>query len=178
MYFLKFMMYEPAEDSFLIQKWVRKYAKGKVLDMGCGYGILGLEAMKKNCDVLFVDINPECVEFIKRNNLNVIQSDLFENVQGYFDLILFNPPYLPRDENEPEDAALYNCGGEKGCELLDRFLFNAKKNLRIGGKVLFLFSSLSNFNLTKHEKEYKFTKLDSLNFPFEELYVYLGENSN
>lgn len=177
MYFLGIMMYEPAEDSFLIQKWVRKYAKGKVLDMGCGYGILGLEALKNNCDVLFVDINPECVEFILSQNLNAIESDLFEFVTGFFDLIIFNPPYLPYDENEPKDAALYNCGGAKGCELLDRFLVDAKKNLRMDGKVLFLFSSLSNFDLTKHEKEYKFMKLDSLKLPFEELYVYLGTYS-
>ena len=66
------MIYEPAEDSFLLQKYVKKYAKGKVLDMGTGSGIQA-EAAK---DVLAVDVNPECVEYVKKKGIRAIVSNL------------------------------------------------------------------------------------------------------
>jgi len=89
------MIYEPKEDSFLILKYIKNYCNGNVLDMGCGSGILSLEAMKYSKDVLGVDSNEECVEHCKKKEINVVRSDLFSNVNGKFDLVIFNPPYLP-----------------------------------------------------------------------------------
>ena len=108
------MIYKPREDSFLLQKHVRKYAQGKVLDMGAGSGIQAITALEKTKDVLAVDINPKAVEELKKKNINAKVSDLFSNVKGKFDLIVFNPPYLPADEREPEDSALATTGGKKG----------------------------------------------------------------
>ena len=56
------IVYEPAEDSYLLQKFVKKLVKGKVLDMGTGSGI---QALSVKGDVLAVDINPEAVEKCK-----------------------------------------------------------------------------------------------------------------
>ena len=97
------MIYIPQEDSFLLAKFVREYAKGKVLDVGCGSGILIEAALEKTKDVIGVDIDKESLEYCKSKKLNVIYSDLFSNVKGKFDLIIFNPPYLPEDEIKDKD---------------------------------------------------------------------------
>ncbi|MBS3167547.1 class I SAM-dependent methyltransferase [Candidatus Woesearchaeota archaeon] len=74
--------------------------KGKVLDLGCGYGIIGLTLLltNKKLELTFSDINERAIVITKKNlklnNLeaNVIQSDGFENIKEKFDTILLNPP--------------------------------------------------------------------------------------
>jgi len=164
-------IYEPQEDSYLLQKWVRKFSSGKVLDMGTGSGLQGLSADGADF-VLCVDINPEAVEYVEQKGLNAIQSDLFENVNDKFDLMIFNPPYLPEDTDEPADSQLATTGGKKGSELLERFLKDAKDHLTEEGKILVLISSLTG----KAEdlfKGYEYKLLDSEKLFFEELFVYL-----
>ncbi len=169
------MIYEPSEDSFLIQKYVKKYAKGKVLDIGTGSGILAETALKKTKDVLAIDINEECVEHTRKKGINCIKSDLFENVKGKFDLIIFNPPYLPMDKNEPRDSQLSTTGGKKGYEIIERFLKKTKGHLEEKGKILLVCSSLTgNVELLFKKYRYNFKKLETKKLPFfEELYVYL-----
>jgi release factor glutamine methyltransferase len=173
-------IYEPREDSFLIQKHINRFAKGKVLDMGTGSGILALEAAKYCDEVLAVDVNSEAVMCIKNKikkekikKIKVLQSDLFENVDGKFDLIIFNPPYLPND-TDVKDMALD--GGKKGYEVIERFMRKVKNYLTKDGKILLLFSSLSKKNkidkILKRNK-YVHEQVSSLKLDFETLYVYL-----
>lgn len=167
------MLYEPAEDSSLLQEQVRKYAKGKVLDIGTGTGILAQTAIEKTKDVLAVDINKEAVNHCKKLGINCIKSDLFENVKGKFDLMIFNPPYLPDDKIKLEDDKNY-IGGEKGNEILERFLSEAKNHLNKKGKILIVFSSLTpNINKIIKKNKFKFKKLSERKFFFEKLIVYL-----
>ena len=167
------MIYEPREDSYLLQEYVLKYAGGKVLDMGTGSGILAEIALKKTKDVLAADINLEAVEHAKSKKINAVHSDLFSNIKGKFDLIIFNPPYLP-DDKRVKDIALD--GGKKGYELLERFLKQAKNYLNKNGKILILFSSLTKKNKVDKilkENRYIFEFLETKRIFFEELYVYL-----
>ncbi len=170
------MIYEAREDSFLLKKYVNKYAKNKVLDLGCGSGILSLEALKKTNNVLGVDINKKAVEYCKKLKINAKYSNLFSNVKGKFDLIIFNPPYLPYDKNEDKNTRIMVCGGKKGYEVIERFLKQAKKHLNKNGKILLLFSSLTG-NVDKILKKYgyKFKLLEEKELFFEKLYVYLIE---
>ncbi|MBI2662636.1 methyltransferase [Candidatus Woesearchaeota archaeon] len=179
------VVYEPREDSFLLEKFVRKYAFGRVLDMGTGSGILALSAMKSPNvrEVIAVDINEEAVESLKDKlsvekirKVKVLQSDLFENVEGQFHLILFNPPYLPQDTiggQIIEDAALY--GGKKGWEIAERFFADASTFLFADGKILFLFSSLTNKKKIEEiisHTLFDFKEIGKEKLAFEELYVY------
>ncbi len=181
-------LYEPAEDSFLIKKYVKKYSKGIVLDMGTGSGIQAEEAAasKKVVKVFAVDINEEaikyCIRHQKSQKIIFAMSDLFRlfkkdrrYIGTKFDTIIFNPPYLPNDP-KIKDKALF--GGKKGYELICKFLHECKKFLKPKGKILLLFSSLTskptldNFLLKNH---WKFKELDKQHIFFENLFVYLIE---
>ena len=60
-----------------------------------------------------------------------------------FDLIIFNPPYLPEDKREPKDSQLQTTGGKKGNEIINEFLKQAKNHLEPDGKIFLITSSLS-----------------------------------
>lgn len=183
-----FSLYEPREDSFLLERNVEKFAFGKVLDMGTGTGILAIAAAKnkKVKSVMAVDINKEAVLYVldvcvsEGMPVTVVQSDLFENIDEKFDTIIFNPPYLPNEKQENSNSS-YNLkdyaldGGEKGYEVTERFLVDAKKRLTEDGQILLLFSSLTNKNIVDailRREGYKFEQVDSMKLDFEELYVY------
>ncbi len=183
-------VYEPAEDSYLLQKYVRQYALGRVLDMGTGSGILALTAMANSTVhyILAVDNDAEPVRQLqekirkeKLRKMEALQSDLFAAVKGKFNLMIFNPPYLPQEKGrhkELKDTAVY--GGKKGWETIQRFMAQASEHLFPDGKLLLLFSSLTD----KHKvgqilKNYlfEFQELDRQKLFFEEVYVCLVEKS-
>lgn len=75
--------------------------QGRILDLGCGYGVLGILAarLEPQAKVLLVDINERAVklaeENIARNNVRnaqAIAGDAREVVEGLFDTIVCNPP--------------------------------------------------------------------------------------
>jgi release factor glutamine methyltransferase len=168
------MIYEPREDSFLLQTYVRQYARGNVLDMGTGSGIQALTAKEKGADVLAVDSNPEAVQWVKTLGINAVVSDLFQTVTGKFDCIIFNPPYLPKIEHEEWEVERMVAGGKQGHELIERFLAAAKKHLKKKGTILLITSSLTG-NIPSLLKKYKYdyAVLEEKKIPFETLTVYL-----
>ncbi len=139
------MIYEPAEDSYLLEKEVCLRAQGKrILDMGAGKGIQTIAALKAGAlSVLSVDVNSNAIKELKKKGLNAIQSNLFSKVKGKFDLIIFNPPYLPEDKREDKESALSTSGGKKGDETIIRFLRGVRRHLADGGIILMVISSLT-----------------------------------
>ena len=146
-------VYEPAEDSFLLATYASSL-EGRVLDIGTGTGIAALSAAYAHPrnDVVGVDINPASVECAKRNaklnrlsNAEFSQSDMFSEVKGKFDAILFNPPYLPTTREErlkiAEENAAYD-GGESGMEALYRFAGEVSRFLPSGGRAGVIATSL------------------------------------
>lgn len=178
------MIYEPREDSFLLQKCVREYAQGTVLEIGTGSGILAEEAAQSNnvASVLAVDIQEDvithCRKTIKNKKITFRQSNLFQNVKGKFDTIIFNPPYLPADKKYP-DITLD--GGRHGYEAIGIFLNKANNYLKENGNILLLFSSL-----TKKDKVDEIIRnnlfcaelINSEHLSFETLYVYVIKKSH
>lgn len=139
-------VYAPSDDSFLLSKHLAG-VRGSVLEIGCGTGLLSLISSKYCDTVLGVDINPKAVKTSKKNkSLNNVQnagfvvSDLFENVEGKFDFIVFNPPYVISEGfGDMLDRAWD--GGRNGVEVIERFISKAGSYLRPGGTVLLLISS-------------------------------------
>ena len=152
-------VYEPAEDTFLLADNLRVNENDFVLDMGTGCGILGILAAKKARWVIAVDINPYAVCCAKMNakfngverKMNILQGDFFQPIKkdGKFDLILFNAPYLPSEKEEQKTwIEKAWAGGLCGRELIDGFLFEAPKRLRVDGRVFLLQSTLSEVDKT------------------------------
>ena len=184
-----YSLYEPREDSNLLEKYARQHAKGLVLDMGTGSGIQAIAAAQnsKVKSVIALDVQEEVVENCKKRIINkkikFFASDLFEifetnkSLNKKFDTIIFNPPYLPEDIKLKD---LTVDGGKKGYEVLERFINNANKYLEKDGIILIVFSSL-----TKKDKVDEFIGNNLLDFEllekqrifFEDLYVYLIEKS-
>ncbi len=131
-------IYEPSEDSFLIEGCLRGYAGIRALDMGTGSGMLARTLSKSFKEVIAVDINPLARERVKGvKNCRFVLSDLFRNVKGRFDLIVFNPPYLPEDDGDLRYAA------GRGGKVIKRFFKEARTHLYGNGKIIFLLSSFS-----------------------------------
>lgn len=73
---------------------------GRVLDLGCGWGPVGVTLARKypECEIVMTDVNHRAVELSRRNlarngaKAEVVQGDGFESVTGMFDFILTNPP--------------------------------------------------------------------------------------
>lgn len=170
------MVYEPSDDSFLLEEQVKKLSKNKkFLDMGTGSGIQAIAAANSGAvKVVAVDIDKEAVKEAKTKGVYAIKSDLFQNVKGKFDVIVFNPPYLPFDEREDRQSAKETTGGKKGDELILRFLKQVKKHLEKNGKILLLISSLTPkekiIKLLK-QKKMSFKVLAKKNYFFESLEV-------
>ncbi len=139
------MVYTPAEDSYLLEEQVKIFSKNKkVLDMGSGSGIQAKAAIQGGAkSVLAADINKKVIAQLKKQKIRAVQSDLFNNVSGKFDLIVFNPPYLPEDEREDKESALETTGGISGDEITLRFLIQSVNYLEKHGNILILLSSLT-----------------------------------
>jgi release factor glutamine methyltransferase len=160
------MIYEPSDDSYFFEEFLKdyfsKFSKNQkqnitYLDMGTGSGILSQTALNsgiKKENILASDINPEVIEHIKEKlpKIKVIQSDLFQKIEGRFNIITFNAPYLPKDKNEPKDSQLATTGGEKGDEISLKFLQQAKAHLKEHGRIFLLISSLTPLNKIKKFK--------------------------
>lgn len=180
-------VYEPREDSELLAKCVASLAFGDVLDMGTGSGIQAITAVALPSvrSVVAVDKNPAAVRRVleahsllpplQQSKLSVIESDMFDALSPdvTFDTILCNPPYLPLPDDD-SDPALY--GGPEGWEWSVKFLSLAKQHLRPGGKILFLFSSLTGkdrIDLELHRLGCSHETIAETSFFFERLYVYV-----
>ncbi len=91
--------------------------KGKsLLDLGTGSGILAIFAASKGAFVTATDISQKAVDNSVYNanlnslNINIFQSDLFDNIKHEkYEIILINPPYYPKKPLRTSDYAWY-CG--------------------------------------------------------------------
>lgn len=177
-------IYPPGEDSYLLQKSVRVHAFARVLDIGTGSGIQAITASENPNvrEVVAVDINPQAVRELKsktKNNpkIKAKVSNLFPHVSGKFDTIIFNPPYLPTDKENPDQAL---DGGKHGWEISERFFNQVNQYLNPGGIILFLFSTLTNKNKIEEliaKNLLEFQEIGKEKMAFEELFVYLIQKS-
>lgn len=130
----------------------------RVLDLCAGSGAIGVAVAKAvpGAEVAFAEIDPAHLPTIQKNiesntkvlegsirmdRFKVIESDLFAKVEGKFDFILTNPPYIDPAIDRAEESvknhephlALY--GGKSGMEIIDRIITAAPDYLNKGGEL-------------------------------------------
>ena len=134
------------ETELLVQKtidYINEYfnKKVKILDIGTGSGVIAITLAKKlNSSVSASDISKEALLVAKENaknngvDINFIHSNLFDNINDKYDVIISNPPYISYDEeieekvknNEPH-LALY--AKNKGLYFYEEILKQARNYL-------------------------------------------------
>ncbi|CAD6198407.1 unnamed protein product [Caenorhabditis auriculariae] len=145
-------VYEPAEDTFLLIDAIEKDIKELrernpkiVLEIGCGSGVVSTfvnQALGGNVTSLATDLNPhalECTLETARLNdikIDVVRTDLetgFDHLQGKVDVLIFNPPYVPTEEEPTTNIERCYAGGRTGRSTLDRLLPRIPDLLAPGG---------------------------------------------
>jgi len=150
-------VYDPAEDTYLLLDSLHPHPKEKVLEIGTGCGIIALSCAKDGADVVASDCNPHAVRNCRHNieqnkarlqgSIEVRLGDLFTVVQPdeRFDLILFNPPYVPTAEGESVEPWLDTAtgGGPDGLQVTSRFITEVRRFLTPTGQTYIIVSSQS-----------------------------------
>ena len=160
-------VYVPAEDSYMLAENLEIKKGQSVLEIGTGSGVVAMYASRLTDKITVTDINFDACELARKNfeennieNIEILFGNLFEPVKNRkFDVILFNTPYLPTEDDEVlEDTINYAFdGGLNGRKVIDLFLDEVGNHLNDGGTVQLIQSSLSGNDET-------LTKLDQLGF--------------
>lgn len=174
-------VYQPSEDTFLLIDTVKDmpYVR-KAVEVGSGSGLVSVALTQKSEYLVSTDIDlNSCYatlewlhKYNKRANTDVVCCDLlspFREGSG-FDLIVFNPPYLP--DECLRDVSIF--GGEHGVDISLKFLQQACRMLSCSGKILLVISSVSDLKrlwdvASKLELDHK--TLKSVSLFFEEISV-------
>ncbi|WP_435036145.1 methyltransferase [Pseudomonas neuropathica] len=113
----------------------------RAVDIGCGAGVgaIVIGRARREAQVLALDINPAALRLTAINaalaevaNVEVQASDLLQGVDGEFDLIVANPPYMA----DPAERAYRHGGGTLGAGLSLRIVEQALNRLAPGGSLL------------------------------------------
>lgn len=145
----------PRQDTeLLVEEALQELHDGmRILDMCTGSGCILLSLLKysNDCEGIGADISEEALKVAERNRVQLglenaafIRSDLFEAVEGKFDLLVSNPPYICSDvidtlmpevrEHEPRQAL---DGSADGLHFYRRILAECRAYLKPGGMLLF-----------------------------------------
>lgn len=141
----------PRQDTELLVEAAMPFCRGaRVLDLCTGSGciLLSLAKLGNIREAVGADLSREALEIAKLNanrlNLNAefIQSDLWENISGNFDVIVSNPPYIPTEEigglmPEVRDFEPHMAldGGADGLYFYRKIVVGAGERLYLGGRI-------------------------------------------
>lgn len=141
----------PRPETEELAEWILSWdlpAQQAVLDMGCGTGVLGLTfaAERPQWQVTLADVSADALALARENAQSLeiqpadfIESHLFQAINGPFDGIVANLPYVPNGERatmsrELEyDPALALFSGDDGLDLIREFIPAAFNQLKPGG---------------------------------------------
>ena len=166
------------ETEFWVKKAIQELRiKGeelRILDIFSGSGCIGIAILKhiKNSKVDFAEIDKNLIKQIKLNlKLNkinsrrykLVQSDVFKNINGSYDYVFANPPYIPLKNKHlvqksvlDYESHLALFGGNDGLLYIKKFLESARKYLKRGGKTYMEFDHLQKTELEKLLEKLKY----------------------
>jgi release factor glutamine methyltransferase len=117
----------------------------RVLELGTGSGYIARHLAGKASLIVATDVNPHACRMASSREVGMVRADLAAGIRGRFDLVLFNPPYLPTVPGERLADWLEKAldGGETGREVIARLLPDLPRILMPGGKALLVISELT-----------------------------------
>lgn len=173
-------VYEPCDDTYLLMDAALDEVRptDSVLEVGTGCGVIAKTVAERARCVIATDTNPRAVANAKLNGVEAIVGDLFADLHSRFDLIIFNPPYLPNRSDTSRDWQTRAWdGGPSGREVIALFLSQVGNYLALKGRVLLVISSITGYKEVTELMHAQFGIVRIVaerKFFFETLYVLLG----
>jgi release factor glutamine methyltransferase len=173
-------VYQPAEDSLLLAEAAVEEVstRARVLEVGTGSGYVAATVSDETgASVVGADLNPYACLQARDRGVPVVRGDLVSPFRDdAFDVVLFNPPYLPRDEAAARDdwMEVALSGGESGRAVVDPFLDDVGRVLAPNGFVLLLVSTLTGIDEVVERasaNDFSAAAVREESFPFETLTV-------
>jgi release factor glutamine methyltransferase len=171
-------VYDPGEDSYLLVEAALKEAKpgDRVLEVGTGSGVVSLFVQGLAASVVATDISPIACRNARLNGVQVVRTDLYSGICGLFDLVIFNPPYLPTVPEEQLGSWLNRAfdGGLTGRREIERFVKDIDRILDPHGRILTVISSITGIDETEalfKENGFRMATVATEKVPFEKLVV-------
>lgn len=170
-------VYRPADDSYLLISIIEPNKGESVLEIGSGTGVISIHCALAGGVVTSCDINDDAAVLTRLNAenngvelQNVLVSDMFEALEGLWDVIIFNPPYLPDLEYGRSDVRWD--GGTRGDETVLRFLEEGWKYMHDDSRLYFCCSDMSPLSAIQQVicQYYKETRKKERGYDFETLY--------
>lgn len=143
-------VYQTSGDSELMVESVRLKGAEKFLEVGCGTGIISLALAKRGSRGVGVDINERAVENSRHNarkhnitNVEFFKSNVFEKVEGKFDVIICNPPYTRHEIRDNIDRMFW----DPQDEMKQKFFEEVGGYLEPGGRIYFGWANFADIDV-------------------------------
>ena len=143
--------YPPSEDTFFLADYIKNEKGECALDIGTGSGYLAALLEKSFSLVVATDLVFNVLKKHEYFTINNICCNGADAINQQFDLVICNMPYL----NTDDVSDVRTDGGKDGLEIPIKIIDSAKSQIKLGGKFIYVTSSLSDF-----KKLISYTKLE------------------